>query len=125
MILRASSQPNWKFTRLSSIDHDVLVVMKMPSLVSPMISASVPSPGSRLTFVIRMSGRFCQPSARMAPVDRPPMTGAVSRLDRKFWKVPRSISIVLWAGTPSSSNPNEPSPPGSVASAVIVTLSLP
>ena len=28
---------------------------------------------------MRMSGRFCQPSARMAPVDGSPMTGAVSR----------------------------------------------
>ncbi len=109
------------------MDHEVFVVMKMPSFVSPMISASVPSPGSRLMFVMRISGRFCQPSARMAPADAAPSpsTGAVSRLEMKSWKTPFSTSTTRWAGTPSSSNPNEPNPPSEVASATRVTLSLP
>ena len=39
---------------------------------------------------MRISGRWCQPSARMAPVDARPrrVTGAVSRLEMKFWKMP-------------------------------------
>ena len=36
-ISHAISHPNWKFTRLSSMDHDWFVAMKMPSFVSPMI----------------------------------------------------------------------------------------
>ena len=76
---------------------------------------------------MRMSGRLCHPSARMAPEDRAaaPSTGAVSRLEMKFWKMPSSITTVRSAGTPSSSNPKDPRPPGNVASAVIVTRSLP
>ena len=67
---QAISQPNWKLTRLSSIDHDVFVAMKMPSFVSPMISASEPSRGSIEMFVMRISGRCCQPSARHRAVGR-------------------------------------------------------
>ena len=93
LIRHATSHPNWKFTRLSSIDHEVFVVMKIPSEVSPMISARVPSPGSRLMFVIRINGRFCHPSARMAPAEVKPTTGEVSRLEMKFWKMPSSISV--------------------------------
>ena len=56
--------------RLSSIDHDWFVAMKMPSFVSPMISASEPSRGSREMFVMRISGRCAQPSARIVPLER-------------------------------------------------------
>ena len=45
--------------RLSSMDHEVFVVMKMPSLVSAMISAKVPSRGSMEMLVIRIkNGRL-------------------------------------------------------------------
>jgi hypothetical protein len=98
--------------------------MKMPSFVSPMMSASDPSPGSMLMLVIRISGRFPQPSARMAPVDVPPIAPAVSRLEMKSWNVPSMMMGTRCAGTPSSSQPNEPRPPGMVASAVIDTRSL-
>ena len=55
-IRQAISHPNWKFTRLSSIDQDVFVDMNTPSSVSPMMSASDPSRGSIEMFVIRISG---------------------------------------------------------------------
>ena len=75
-------------------------------------------------FVIRISGRCCHPSARMAPCDTSPMRVAVSRLEMKFWNTPSTMIGVRCAGTPSSSQPNEPSPPGSDASAVIETSGL-
>ena len=89
--------------RLSSIDHDWFVAMKMPSFVSPMISASDPSRGSSEMFVMRISGRCDQPSARLVPFDVWPTTGAVSRLVRKFWKMPSTRIGTRCAGTPSSS----------------------
>ncbi len=120
----AISHPNWKLMRLSSIDHEVFVDMKMPSSVSPMISASVPSRGSIEMFVMRISGRWLHPSARLVALDVWPTTGAVSREVRKFSNMPSTMIGVDCAGTPSSSNPNVPSPPASVASAVIDTRSL-
>jgi hypothetical protein len=77
--------------------------MKMPSLVSPMMSAREPSLGSMEMLVIRMSGRCAHPSARIVPLDPSPMTGAVSRLDRKRWNTPSTMMGVRLAGTPSSS----------------------
>ena len=89
-----------------------------------MISASVPSRGSIEMFVMRISGRWLQPSARLVAFEVCPTTPAVSRLDRKFSKMPSTMIGTRWAGTPSSSKANVPSPPGSVASAVIETRSL-
>ena len=124
MIRHATSQPNWKFTRLSSIDHDEFVCMNSPSLVSPRISCSVPSPGSRWMFVMRIKGMFCQPSARAVPFDGRPSSEAVSRFEMKFSNTPSTMIGTRWAGTPSSSYPYVPRPPGVVASAVMLTLSL-
>ena len=98
--------------------------MKMPSSVSAMISASVPSRGSIEMFVMRISGRWLQPSARLVALDAWPTTGAVSRDVRKFSNMPSTMIGVACAGTPSSSKPNVPRPPGRVASAVIETRSL-
>ena len=44
-----------------------------------MSSKVIPSRGSRLTLVIRISGIRFQPSARIAPPDWRPIRGAVSR----------------------------------------------
>ena len=79
------------------------MVMKMPSWVSPMISVERALAGLEVDVGHPDDRRFCQPSARMAPVDRPADDGAVSRLEMKFWKMPSSMSSVRWAGTPSSS----------------------
>jgi hypothetical protein len=103
LIRQAISQPNWKLTRLSSIDHELLVDMNRPSFVSAISSASVPSPGSRLMFVMRISGRFCHPSARIVPLDASPRAEAVSRLETKLRNIPASITGTRCAGTPSSS----------------------
>ena len=47
LISQPISQPNWKLSRLSSIDQDRLMSMKMPSSVAAMISSRVCGPGSR------------------------------------------------------------------------------
>ena len=55
----------------------------MPSSVSATRSASVPAaPGMSETFVMRMSGRRAQPSARIVPFEAFPSAAAVSRLMR-------------------------------------------
>jgi hypothetical protein len=108
---RAISQPNWKFTRWSSIDHDAFVAMYTPSFVSPRMSASEPSRGSIEMLVMRISGKFAQPSARIAPLLGRPSTLAVSRLEMKFSNTPSTMIGTLCAGTPSSSHPNA-GPPG-------------
>ena len=86
----------------------------------------MPSPGSRCRFVIRTSGIRLQPSARIEP----PRAGAdprgVSREVRKpIEHAGARRSARARAGTPSSSKPNVPSPPGVVASAVTFMSSEP
>jgi len=57
-----------------------------------------------LMFGIRISGITPHESARIVPFERgSPITGAVSRDDRKRWKIPFSINTSRRAGTPSSS----------------------
>ena len=79
-----------------------------------------PSPGSSETLVIRTIGWRAKPSARAQPPEAPSPIGgralAVGQRGRAARR-PRSASVRA-AGTPSSSQPNEPRPPGSVASAV-------
>jgi len=83
LISRASSTPNWKLSRRSSMDQLRLFMNSNPSSVSAMMSSRLmPSRGSRLTLVMRMSGSRFQPSARMAPPLARPIRGAVSRLER-------------------------------------------
>ncbi len=67
-------------------------------------------------FVIRIKGMRFQPSARIAPEEVRPMTGAVSRDVRYPVKSPSLMIGSLWAGTPSSSNPKLPRAPSIVAS---------
>ena len=75
---------------------------------------------------MRTIGKCCQPSARALPISTgSPRPAAVSREVRYPVKMPRSTSLVRIAGTPSSSHPNVPMPPGTVASAVIDTCGLP
>jgi len=61
------SQPNWKFSRRSSIDQERLCSMRTPSPVAAIISSSVCGPGSRPTLVMRTIGSRAQPSARTLP----------------------------------------------------------
>ena len=56
VISQPISQPNWKFRRLSSIDHDRFVSIRMPWSVAAIIEAIESVPGSRPTFVIRTIG---------------------------------------------------------------------
>src|SRR5215471_5574023 len=79
LISYPTSVPNWKLSRMSSILHERLVSMNMPSSVSAMRSSSSQEPGSKETFVIRINGMRFQPSARMQPLLRKPSFDAVSR----------------------------------------------
>jgi hypothetical protein len=67
LISQPTSQPNWKFSRLSSIDQDRLTSMRIPSSVPAMISSSVCGPGSSPTLVMRTIGSRAQPSDRTLP----------------------------------------------------------
>ena len=66
-ISQPTSQPNWKFSRLSSIDHDRLRSMRMPSSVAAIISSRLCGPGSSPTLVIRTIGSRAHPSERTLP----------------------------------------------------------
>ena len=79
----------------------------------------MPSPGSRCRFVIRTSGIRFHPSARIEPPSPAPRRAAVSREVRNPRSTPSTTIGSRRAGTPSSSKPNVPSPPGVVASAVM------
>ena len=78
LISQPISQPNWKFHRLSSIDQERLVSIRIPSSVAAIISSSELSPGSP-TFVMRTIGRRLKPSARTAPPERPMPASAADR----------------------------------------------
>ncbi len=56
LISQPISHPNWKFRRLSSIDHERFVSMRIPSSVAATIDSSESVPGSSPTFVIRTIG---------------------------------------------------------------------
>src|SRR5207302_7902370 len=125
LISQPISQPNWKLYRVSSIDHERLVCMKMPSSVLEMSWSKVSgfSPGRMEMFVMRMMGMRFQPSARMVPLERcSPISPAVSRDERYPVNRPLLMMGVHCAGTPSSSYANVPSPGPccSVASATTV-----
>ena len=77
------------------------------------------------TFVMRMIGSRDQPSARIVPFDSRPIVAAVSRLMRYPTKVPSFTAQPSDAGTPSSSKPKVPRPPGVVESMRMFTISLP
>ena len=47
LISHPSSQPNWKFSRLSSIDQDRLVSINTPLSVSAIVSSNVWGPGNK------------------------------------------------------------------------------
>ncbi len=103
LISQAISQPNWKLSRLSSIDHERLVDMRIPSRVSAMISSSDPSPGTRPTLVIRTIGSRLCPSARTIPPGGSPAIAAESRPDSTPTHSPSLTMSTRWAGVPSSS----------------------
>ena len=90
-------------------------------------SSNVPaSPGSIETFVMRTIGWRAKPSARAQPPERSrPIAAAEPRSDSAARRMPASINGVRAAATPSSSQPNVPKPPGSVASAVMFSCSEP
>src|SRR5260221_158720 len=117
--------PNWKLRRRSSMLQERLVSRKTPCSVPAIISSRDVSPGSRLTLVMRIRGMRDQPSARMVPLDSQPNSAHVSRDDMYPEKAPRSTRTVRCAGTPSSSQPKVPRPWAQVASATMLTWSLP
>jgi hypothetical protein len=84
------------------------------------------APGSIETFVMRTIGWRAKPSARAQPPDcRRPIAPAEPRSESAARSRPSTMSGVRAAATPSSSQPNVPSPPGSVASAVMFSPSDP
>src|SRR5579872_967321 len=130
LISQPISHPNWKLYRLSSIDHERLVCIRMPWSVDATNCSRLSgfAPGKMLIFVMRIIGSRFQPSARNVPPDLvSPMVCAVSRELRYPVNNPSVIIGVHCAATPSSSNPNVPSPgPCSCrASATTFTNSLP
>jgi hypothetical protein len=75
---------------------------------------------------MRTIGWRAKPSARAQPPEpSSPIAAAEPRSDSAARSTPASISAVRDAATPSSSQPNVPSPPGSVASAVMYRCSEP
>ena len=125
MISQAICVPNWKLSRLSSIDQLLFVCRKTPSSTPAISSSSEPSPGSRWRFVIRTSGMRLQLSARIEPPEPLPIRAAVSREVRKPLRMPSRTIGSRPAGTPSSSKPKAPRPPGVVESAVMFMCSEP
>src|SRR6185312_11341692 len=114
LISHAICVPNWKLSRLSSIDQLLLVWRKTPSSTPAISSSSDPSPGSRWRFVIRTSGMRLQLSARIDPPEPLPIRAAVSREVRKPLRMPPPTTGSRAAATPSSSKPKVPRPPGVV-----------
>jgi hypothetical protein len=98
-----TSQPNWKLSRLSSIDQERLLSTNRPSSVAAIISSSVCGPGSSPTFVIRTIGIRAQPSARTLPAKSSPATAAESRPASTPTQMPSRTACRFSAGVPSSS----------------------
>ncbi len=83
-------------------------------------------PGAIDTFVIRTMGWRAKPSARAQPAEAPrPCADADWRSESAASSVPSEMRVVRPPATPSSSQPNDPSAPGSVASATTVRCSDP
>jgi hypothetical protein len=88
LISQPISQPNWKFSRRSSIDHERFVSMRIPSSVAATMPSSGSVPGTSPTFVIRTIGIRSKPSPRTAPPDGMPARAAESRPDRTPTQTP-------------------------------------
>ena len=78
-----------------------------------------------MRFVMRTSGIRLQPSARIEPPAPLPIRAAVSREVRNPLRIPSATTGSRRAGTPSSSKPKVPRPPGVVESAVMFMCSEP
>ena len=79
--------------RLSSIDHDWFVAMKMPSFgVADDLRRASPR-AARCEMLVMRIERQVRPSVGAAACRSEvwPTTGAVSRLVRKFWKMPSTM----------------------------------
>ena len=127
-ISRATSVANWKCRRRSSIDHERLVSRYRPSSVSAI------EVGERAGVAgLDRDVRHAHDRLAREAVGAGAAAGALEADRRRRLAVgqrgaqdaaPRSAACASPA-TPSSSQPNEPRPPGSVASAVMCSCSEP